>query len=506
MFKKLADLWYRLSIRNKQFIFFTVIIIFVSWISFFSLRTAYSFMDEFNNNLTSYFNINKLLDQAITNRQSAERYVKDMDPKDLKTYQRTKDEILKQLDIVDKESNTNLEAYFLIRAIRNSLEVYLEEFDAAISGRQEKVENYYIYLYDAMRINEYTKNYIQQLLYNQLSEGSKSYKQLVYKAYDMRSLLFAAIVFIVMLCIGFAVFFSNYLTLSIRNLAAASNQISKGNFSADDIKVKSLDEVGMLAVAFNRMSFSIRRMMDDLTQKSIIEKKLHEEEMKNMKMQQLLKEAEFMGLQSQINPHFLFNTLNIISRVSMFEKADSTTKLIQSLSSLFRYNLGKYSKNITLAKEIEIAIEYLHIQQYRFGERIKFDVRCCMDAGSVQVPCFTLQPLVENAIIHGIEPKENGGMLRIKVAEKGGMVVVRVIDNGMGMSREKINSILNCCEERPEWHVTGIGLNNVISRMKLFFDYEDCMKIWSKEGLGTVITISFPSRKGDVNLVQAIDS
>lgn len=204
-----------------------------------------------------------------------------------------------------------------------------------------------------------------------------------------------------------------------------------------------------------------------------------------------------MGLQSQINPHFLFNTLNIIARTSMFENAENTTKLILYLSAIFRYNLESQSDYITLSKEIEITEKYIYIQKYRFGDRLKFDVQCNVNTDQVYVPRFTLQPLVENAIIHGIEPKESGGSLRVKVFSKNDKIQLRIIDNGTGIPFDRKVKILNSSGDSYKGHTTGIGITNVMTRLRKYLGNDECFKIYSKERLGTIVTLTFPKKDVD---------
>lgn len=505
MLKVLVNHWYGLSIKSKFLLFIIFTILCVSLLSFFTQRYAFGFMDEFNNTLTSYYRINKLLVEVQENRRNIEKYLKDMRKEDLDRFAQVKKSLMETLDMVDKESNHSLETYFLIRAVRNALDVYFEKCDSALEVRRKSSENYYIHFYEANHISQYIEDYISQLLYVRLREGSWFYNQLVGKANGMKVTTFVAIVIMSIISIVFGLVFSNHITRPIRKLAISSTKMSKGDLDVKQIQVKSNDEVGVLAEAFNHMIGNIREMVNDLKEKSELERKLHEEELKNIKIQQLLKEAEFLGLQSQINPHFLFNTLNVISRISMFEKADNTTRLIQSLSNLFRYNLGSESKTLTLAKEIEITKEYMMIQQFRFGERLRFDVRCRTNVENVMIPRFTLQPLIENAIIHGIEPKERGGTVRIKIQEQDGSVLIKVIDGGTGITKERLNAILNTDSKEHKGHTTGIGLANVMSRLKLYFNDENCFNIRSKPGLGTVIRISIPMKRGEESVVQAAD-
>ncbi|MDK2799581.1 MAG: hypothetical protein PWP27_847 [Clostridiales bacterium] len=494
--KTIKNQWYRSSIKNKLLFFFITIIFFVSVISFYSHYNAYRFMEHFNHNLTSYFRINKLLIQIRDHKKIIRTYLKDLQIEDFEAYQKSVDSINTTLSEVERESNS-LDTYLLIRAIKNSLTSYYRECDLAIRTRkaEKEGENYYIYFYRASRISDYIENYIQQLLYVTLSEDSWFYGQLVEKARIMKTVTFISILSICLFGLGFGLVFSNYLTGPIRKLAQTSLQMSEGDLNVKKIEVKSMDEVGILAHSFNKMSSSIRQLVNDLTEKSRLEKKLHEEELKNIRMQQLLKDAQFIGLQSQINPHFLFNTLNAIARTSMFEQADRTTKLIQSLSNLFRYNLANDSKDVTLAKELKIVQEYLYIQQYRFGDRIKFDLRCHADTEKIFIPAFTLQPLVENAIIHGIEPKEEGGMLRISIFEKNKKIIIKIVDNGVGISKERLAALLSHEDYKHIGHMTGIGIENVSSRLKLYYNTDDCFRIKSKVGWGTLIIILIPMRE-----------
>ena len=137
---------------------------------------------------------------------------------------------------------------------------------------------------------------------------------------------------------------SRTITEPIKRLTTYSIEIAKGNFQTEKLKINSSDDLNILAFAFNKMAASIQNMIEEITEKSNLERKLYEEEMKNLKISEQLNEARFLALQSQINPHFLFNTLNAIMRKSMFEKAPETIQLIQSLSDIFRYNLQSSNK------------------------------------------------------------------------------------------------------------------------------------------------------------------
>lgn len=294
---------------------------------------------------------------------------------------------------------------------------------------------------------------------------------------------------------------SRTITEPIKKLTTYSMEIAKGNFQTEQLNINSSDDLNILAFAFNKMAASIQKMIAEITEKSNLERKLFEEEMKNLKISEQLNEARFLALQSQINPHFLFNTLNTITRKSMFEKAPETTELIQSLSDIFRYNLQSSNKEVFLEEELTAVKKYVHIQQTRFGSRIGFEI-VGHDFHSVQIPRFIIQPLVENAIIHGIEPKLNGGTVRIKTYRKADVIYLKIIDNGVGIPKNQIISILTGTDEtRFKGHTTAIGINNVRDRLLLYYKSPTCFNLQSKLNLGTVITLKIATNFEGVNHV-----
>ena len=230
----------------------------------------------------------------------------------------------------------------------------------------------------------------------------------------------------------------------------------------------------------------IKKLEDDYREKQRVQQKLREEY--SVKVQN--KQAKIAALQSQINPHFLFNTLNVISGMARLEEAQTTEKMILALSSLFRYNLKTPEQFVLLAKELNVAADYMYLQQMRFGERIRYELDCKARQELVMVPAFTFQPLVENAIIHGIAPKEEGGSIRIVVRQKENRLRIAIGDDGIGMTEEQLKNRLKTTDAGHG----GIGLGNVYRRITAMYpdgDFEIC----SKKDAGTVIVIDIPCRE-----------
>jgi two-component system sensor histidine kinase YesM len=498
--KRLAKFWYKLSIKNKQLVFYCFLILFIFILSFYSVYNTYNIVDDFNKDISSYYTVNQFYENFSENKNLLHRYLKTLGEQENKDYKKNVLFIGNIVEKVDEESNSSLETYFLINAIRNAKVAYDEKCTLAINERLAGNDEYFKYLYEAEHIGEYIEGYTQQLLSERIREGNSYYRSLITKTKFMKNITFLGIAVMFFLCINFINLFSSYITNPIRKLASASAQMATGNLDVNEVEVRYMDEVGSLAKSFNEMSNSIKKLVEDLRLKSNLEKKLHDEEMQLMKMQQLLKESEFLALQSQINPHFLFNTLNSIARTSMLGQTELTTKLIRSLSNIFRYNLRQHNSAVTLDKELDTIKEYVFIQQHRFGHRLNFDFVCEVETKKILVPCFSLQPLVENSIIHGIEPLEKGGRIRIKIEEKNDYIFIKVIDNGTGIKKEMLKEINKCNYSGKGGHTTGIGLSNVISRLRLYFN-EECIKVRSKVGIGTLVEISFPiNEEGEMNV------
>ena len=217
---------------------------------------------------------------------------------------------------------------------------------------------------------------------------------------------------------------------------------------------------------------------------------LHEEELQKLEVERRLETMKLEVLVNQVNPHFLFNTLNVIGGMAMLENAETTEKMIMALSNLFRYNLKNSSSEAVLSQELNVVRDYMYIQQMRFGERLRFSIDCAVEESSAIIPTFTFQPLVENAIIHGLAPKEEGGKIHIRVWERSGETFITVHDTGVGMSEEKLNKLKRKLEEGNVSR-DSIGVGNVYRRFKIMYP-EGQFTIYSREKKGTLIKLQIP--------------
>ena len=266
------------------------------------------------------------------------------------------------------------------------------------------------------------------------------------------------------------------------------------------VKVESpcCEDVAFLVDVYNRMVEKIQGQLKDMVAYSKTELALKQQEVENLRMVSELKKAQLSNLQSQMNPHFLFNTLNMIAQSAYMFGDEETVSLLSMTSDLLRYSLDYAEKAVTLGQEIEMLGNYVTIQEHRFGSRLRFVFDLEEGFHDVRVPNLILQPLVENAIIHGVGSFRDGGIvtIRTRFLEKEGLGEIEVEDNGVGMEKDRLQEVTRImCSGRV---VTGKdGLPNIYLRLSLFFEQKASMQVSSARGKGTKVRIRVPYRNGD---------
>ncbi|MBR4026117.1 MAG: histidine kinase, partial [Lachnospiraceae bacterium] len=285
-----------------------------------------------------------------------------------------------------------------------------------------------------------------------------------------------------------------------------SRKIAQNQFDTPEIYVENEDEIGELVQAFNKMKKAMKRYIHTLEEKNKIAELLYAEEMEKMELEKNLEHTQLEVLKHQVNPHFLFNTLNMISSMARLEDADVTSKMIISLGNLFRYNLRTIEQEVYLEQEIEVLEDYIYIQQMRFDSRICYEKKINVDEKIVKIPSFTLQPIVENAFVHGVLSKESGGKIMLKVWQKEDKVVIVIADNGKGMEKEKLCA-LNQTIHQKNTSGYGIGLGNICRRINILYT-NGSFKIFSKKDMGTIIRMEIPQgeRKEEIKDVSLVSS
>lgn len=359
---------------------------------------------------------------------------------------------------------------------------FMEETDLVIEGiANQDIQEYSIYLNEAERTSSHIHEKTLDIINVELANYHELSVLIDEKVINTKKMGTTIIIAIIFLSILFAIWFSNGITRTIRRLTKAAQEISSGRYTGKDVTVSRKDELWFLTKTFNEMKRNILESVSELEEKA--------------RLAQLLKEMELKSLQNQINPHFLFNTLNTISKTSYIEGAERTSDLISSVSTLLRYNIGNLDRQTTLKDEVEIIKEYFYIQKARFRDRVEFIENVDPSCLSTPLPCLTFQPIVENAFIHGIESLAEGAKIELHIYHEDEKVCVDVKDNGVGMDQKTLNRLLGKEEESDftssqngSGHSTGIGMKNVMDRLTLF-DKESTFTISSSIGEGTKVSI-----------------
>lgn len=227
----------------------------------------------------------------------------------------------------------------------------------------------------------------------------------------------------------------------------------------------------------------------------------------NAELLESLRAMELQALQAQVNPHFLFNTLATIAAQAQAEGAAATADLVGAVARLLRYSLRRIGQVVTVAEEVRHVRDYLRIQEARFGDRIAFHVDVPEALHPVRIPILTLQPLVENAIIHGLDAAERGRVW-VRGRREGPRAVLEVRDDGVGIPPERLATLFEpdppdapggargtpgpgSAPERA--HVTGLGLKNVHKRLQYYFGEAYGLRVTSRPGAGTAATVVLPA-------------
>ncbi len=287
------------------------------------------------------------------------------------------------------------------------------------------------------------------------------------------------------------------LTKPLVEISEVAHRVSKRDFDVPLFNLKSDDEIGNICQAFDRMIISIREYIDTIWEKAQTEAELREKE---IEMQALYTDAQLKTLQYQINPHFLFNTLNTGAQLAMMENADKTCLFMEQVADFFRYNIQQKKQTATIDEELGLIDNFVYIMKVRFGNRLEFKKTIPEQKLNQTIPVMTLQPLVENCIKHGL--KNSKGKIELKITMLEKFIEISVSDNGSGMDEEVRKKVLEMVKSNSsEFNVeenseegTGIGLTNVFMRLKLYFHRDDIFDIVSADdGIGTKFIIRIPA-------------
>ena len=344
-------------------------------------------------------------------------------------------------------------------------------------------EDYVERMYAVMDQQDYLAEYALRLTQATLEQENTTYSSHATRLQRLPWLYFGLLAAAVALMLLLIRVLNRAVVQPLLRLAQASRSIAGGDYTGADLPMHSGDEVGQLTGTFNRMKHAMAEHLSTLNA-------LHREEVRNLALEKDLEHTRLEVLKSQVNPHFLFNTLNMISCMARLEDASATDQMIVHLGSLFRHNLRTKQQEVTLEEELDGLEDYIYLQQMRFDGRITVEKKIEADPAAVRLPSFTLQPIVENAFSHGLKSCEEGGRILLRGWMQGRTLILTVADNGRGMTPAELDALQ---EKIAQSERTGrsIGLGNISRRITMLYP-EGRMQVFSREGHGTVIRFEIP--------------
>ena len=286
----------------------------------------------------------------------------------------------------------------------------------------------------------------------------------------------------------YSLWFSRYITNPLRKLVAACERAKSGDLTTQ-VAIKSRDELGTLGKTFNTMMLQLHQSFEQ----EILDQKKKSE-------------MELQILQAQVNPHFLYNTLDSIRWLAVMQNAGNIAEMSQALIGLLKYNLAPPDATATLLDEIESVRRYVKILRFRFSDNFDYSEMLDPDTLDCVVLRFILQPLVENCIVHGFDDTEEGYQLRISSFTKGDRLHIKVIDNGSGMTPERIQKVNSGQYNIDRYN--HIGVRNIRERINLICGEEYNLFYSSEPNVGTIAEITLPlsHKKEGVDLEEGSDS
>ncbi len=463
-----------LSIRKKltiTYIFSAVLILLVNIFVYINVNTVIARLDKV---YISNINLNDLAASLDELQDQMSEYLdtKSTDAMDgyYKAYQDYEEQTRSLSEEISSEETKRME-----RNIRRMSARYLELTNEAIEAKRGRnIEKYRQFYEEATTLHKYIKSYINSLNNDRFRTNSADYTLLSVSLSYIEIINIVVFVAVTMINVLLVILIVNRVTKPLAALADVAEQVADGNYDVKVPETDNRDETGVLNETFARMLEGIRA---------------------GVVTEAHLKDAQLKFLQAQINPHFLFNTLNAGAQLAMMEDADRTNEYIQNVADFFRYNMQKLDAPVHLAEELKMVDTYIYIINIRFSGEVGYEKEIDEKYVNTMIPAMILQPIVENAINHGIRNIPGEGIITIKVYGRKDECCIEIKDNGEGMTPEEIKAVFEKkAEDVPEKpDHGGIGLHNVIGRLKLMFGDNDVFEMRSEgKGKGTTVLLHIP--------------
>ena len=356
----------------------------------------------------------------------------------------------------------------------SNLENYVERIKQNLEDGNKYEDNIEIWENDVQIVTSLIRETIFQYIYYEIGDIQQSREE--YQRFFMVMIQFSIIAFgcILILIVLLSYYIPLSITRPIRKLSEVTDQVAKGDLSVRS-NVRTGAEVTMLNDSLNSMIDKINELLEQVKKEQV-----------------RLRKAEFELLQAQINPHFLYNTLDTIVWLAESGEQKMVVSMVGSLSDFFRTSLNQGKDIVSIKEELAHVRSYLEIQQVRYQDIMNYEIDVAEEFDKCLIPKITIQPLVENALYHGIKNKRGIGKIIITGKREGGILILRIEDNGIGITKERLLQVQREIEGKVTDKKDIYGLYNVNERIRLNFGEEFGIFIDSKYGEGTVVTVKLP--------------
>lgn len=486
------------SLRWRIMICIGIAIIMLTGSLLTTMRLSYFSMQNLGDSYKSNSELTRFSQAVTTTEKAMEDYVSYRSFESIDAYYNSRAKIEDYYAFFQEFPSKNEVAHkeYIVHQLT---EAFLYYSNLAISARRANNESEITLNYEyAMDSYNYLTSQILELNNLRLQQNAQRYDQ-----NQSRIVMANTLSIVFFLVFSVMVFFVLYFTITsimepLADISEVAHKVARRNFDVPLFNRTSNDEIGTICNAFDRMIISIREYIDTIWEKARTEAELKEKE---IEMQALYTDAQLRALQNQINPHFLFNTLNTGAQLAMMENADKTCYFIEQVADFFRYNIQQQSRTVSIDEELALVDNFVYIMKVRFGNRLEFIKKIPEGSFPQQIPTMTLQPLVENCIKHGLKNTKGEVCLEVKIEEK--YIAISISDNGQGMPEKTRQAVFKAVASEStrlpadvlddnSTH-NGTGLISVFLRLQLQFHRYDLFDIQNGDNdIGTKFIIRIP--------------
>nr|WP_233511392.1 histidine kinase [Absiella sp. AM09-45] len=450
-------------------------------------------LQKYNATYTAYNQLNKFYTNVKLMNDSFQGYLYNPSDENYQLYKDAKKESYQNLENI-QESLDNMDIEWRFTSLRNMLDAYVKQADI-VKKENMQPNDTFNEAYETLTTYYALIDHTNADSYGYLTQDMQVQKSAVHKYQQIVQLVtLFLLLYVSIWMVYFSITTLRSLTDPIDKIIKNMNRIKQGTYDLTQISNVNT-EMNALCIELEDMAGRVQENISYAKEKAELEKRVLEQQNENLKKDELLAQSELKILQNQINPHFLFNTLNMIYKMAYQEGAMQTSELMEKTSQLLRYGLDSANKISDLHKELKAIENYNYIQEKRYGGRIHFLIEQEEDVENIAMPSMILQPLVENAVTHGLKDVTEDGEVSIEVGSYQDEVIISIADNGVGISPQKLEKLILNDFQVDEDERSHLGLYNVTKRLKAFF--HDRVKIIVDSDIDCGFEITIRIREGE---------